>query len=33
MNTFAFEEIIYKNLKSETSLNEINIRNPEKGRK
>ena len=33
LNTFAFEEIIYKNLKSKTSLNNTNMTNPEKGRK
>ena len=33
LNTFAFKEIIYKNLKFKTSLNDTNITNPEKGRK
>ena len=33
LNTFAFEEIIYKNLKFKTSLNDTNMTNPEKWRK
>ena len=32
-NTFSFEQIIYENLKFKTSLNDINMTNPEKGRK